>query len=265
MILSVLGLVITVIWLVPAIMSLYSAFTVSKMITATDIVQVFTWSNFIQALKVPGLLRYFLNSLVITFSAVILVSLLASLSAFAVSRLKFRGRMWLYASILITLMIPQTALAIPIFFINQGFHLFNNYFGLVIPYTALGIPFSMVILKNFFDQFPREVEEAALIDGAGPLRIFAQIIFPNSLSSVSIVVIWTFMQSWNEFLFAMLFMTDNSMKTMSLAPIVFQNAYQSQEGSLMAFLLLNSLPIVVAYLALQKYFERGLTSGALKG
>ena len=263
--LAATGFAIAALWLVPAIMSLYEALTENRMLGPTDIVRVFTWSNFAQALQVSGLWRYFLNSLIVTFSAVVLVSLFASLSAFAISRLKFRGRMWVYAAMLMTLMIPQTALAIPIFFINQAFHLFNNYFGLIMPYTALGIPFSMVILKGFFDQFPREVEEAALIDGAGALRIFAQILFPNSLSSVSIVVIWTFMQSWNEFLFAMLFMTDNSMKTLALAPIVFQNAYQSHEGALMAFLVLNSLPIIVAYLALQQYFERGLTSGAIKG
>ena len=263
--LGVFMLIITILWLGPIFVSFFGAFTESKALTSTDVILVFTWDNFKQAIEVPHLGRYILNTIIITFSSVVLITIISSTAAFSMSRLRFKGRKFIYAILLMTLMIPQTSLAIPIFFINKTFHLFNNYLALILPYTALGIPFSLIILKNFFDQFPKEVEEAAIMDGASPLRVFSQILFPNSLSSVSIVVIWAFMQSWNEFLFATLFMTDNSMKTLAMAPVIFQSVYETQVGGLLAFLILSSIPVIVAYLSLQRYFERGLTSGAVKG
>ena len=256
---------LALLWLVPGFYALFLALTSETGDVGGAILRSFTLANFWNALTTPGLGQYFLNSVVIAFSTVLLVTACASLCAYAVSRLSFRGRSLLYASLLLTLMMPATALAIPFFILNKTFHLFNNYLGLILPYSALGIPFALVILKNFFDTFPRDLEEAAIVDGAGVFRIFRSIVLPNTLSSLTVVIIWTFLNAWNEFLLALLFMTSDSMKTISLAPLSFEGMYQSQEGALMAILVLISIPTIVLYLGLQRQLERGVQSGALKG
>ena len=256
---------LALLWLVPGAYLLFLSLTSDIGNVGGAIIRQFTLANLWTALTTQGLGQYFVNSVIVAFSTVILVTICASLCAYAISRLKFRGRTLLYASLLLTLMMPATALAIPFFILNKAFHLFNNYLGLILPYTALGIPFALVILKNFFDTFPRELEEAALMDGAGIFRIFRSIVLPNTLSSLTVVVIWTFLNAWNEFLLALLFMTNDSMKTLSLAPLSFEGMYQSSEGALMAILLLISLPSIVLYLGLQRQMEKGVQGGALKG
>lgn len=262
---SVVLALLALLWLVPDVYALFLALTREIGVAGGPIVRQFTLDNLIAALGTDGLGRYLVNSLVVAFSTVVLVTVCASLCAYAISRLSFRGRTALYASLLLTLMVPATALAIPFFVINKTLHLFNNYLGLILPYSALGIPFALVILKNFFDTFPRELEEAAIVDGAGVFRIFLTIVLPNTLSSLTVVVIWTFLNAWNEFFLALLFMTDDSMKTISLAPLSFQGMFQSQEGSLMAILVLISIPTLLLYFALQRQLEKGVQGGALKG
>lgn len=257
-------MILALIWLVPDGYALLLTFT-SSTVTSGGLVQQFSLSNLLAALGTPLLGRYFLNSVVIAFSTVVLVAAFASMAAYAISRLSFRGRTVLYASLLLTLMMPATALAIPFFVINKTLHLFNNYLGLILPYSALGIPFALVILKNFYDGFPRELEEAATVDGAGVFRIFSVIVLPNSISSLTVVVIWTFLNVWNEFLLALLFMTNDTMKTISLAPLVFEGVYSSSVGSLMGILVIISIPAVLLYLALQSQMEKGVQGGALKG
>ena len=255
----ILLVILALLWLVPEAYALFLA------LTSDTLAHQFTLTNMWTALSTPELGQYFINSVVIAFSTVILVSVCASLCAYAISRLSFFGRTVLYAGLLLTLMMPATALAIPFFIINKTLHLFNNYLGLILPYSALGIPFALVILKNFFDTFPRELEEAAIMDGASVFRIFLFIVLPNTLSSLTVVIIWTFLNAWNEFLLALLIMTNDNMKTLSLAPLVFEGPYQFSEGALMAVLVLISIPAIVLYLALQKQLERGVQSGALKG
>lgn len=256
---------LALIWLVPGVYALFLTLTNQVGVAGGAAVWQFTWDNLVTALSTGGLGQYFVNSVIIAFSTVVLVTVCASLCAYAISRLSFRGRILLYTSLLLTLMLPATALAIPFFVINKTLHLFNNYLGLILPYSALGIPFALVILKNFFDTFPRELEEAAIVDGAGVLRIFLTIVLPNTLSSLTVVVIWTFLNAWNEFFLALLFMTDESMKTISLAPLSYEGVYQTTEGPLMAVLVLISIPTLVLYLALQRQLEKGVQGGALKG
>ncbi|KLU59768.1 inner membrane ABC transporter permease protein YcjP [Peptococcaceae bacterium CEB3] len=251
-------LVLALLWLLPGAYTLFLSLR-------SDVGNGFTLSNLWAALSIQGLGRFFVNSLVVTLSTVALVTGCASLSAYAISRLSFRGRSLVYASLLLTLMMPFTALAVPFFIINKTLHLFNNYLGLILPYSALGIPFALVILKNFFDTFPRELEEAAIIDGAGVFRIFFSLVLPNSISSLTVVMIWTFLNAWNEFLLALLFMSDNSMKTISLAPLFYEGVYCNVVGRLMAILVVISIPVLVFYLALQQQLEKGVQGGALKG
>jgi ABC-type glycerol-3-phosphate transport system permease component len=262
---SILLALFALLWLVPGAYLLFLSLTNDMGNVGGAIIRQFTLAHLWSALTTQGLGQYFLNSVIIAFSTVILVTICASLCAYAISRLTFRGRTLLYASLLLTLMMPATALAIPFFMLNKTFGLFNNYLGLILPYSALDIPFALVILKNFFDTFPRELEEAALVDGASVFRIFRSIVLPNTLSSLTVVIIWTFLNAWNEFLLALLFMTSDSMKTLSLAPLSYEGIYQSSEGALMAILLLISIPAIVLYLALQRQLERGVQGGALKG
>jgi raffinose/stachyose/melibiose transport system permease protein len=256
---------LALLWLVPGVYALFLALTNEVGSAGGPVVRQFNLSNLVTALETDGLGQFFVNSVVIAFSTVVLVTVCASLCAYAISRLSFRGRTVLYASLLLTLMVPATALAIPFFVINKTLHLFNNYLGLILPYSALGIPFALVILKNFFDTFPRELEEAAIVDGAGVFRIFLTIVLPNTLSSLTVVVIWTFLNAWNEFFLALLFMTNENMKTISLAPLSYEGVYQASAGPLMAILVLISIPTLVLYLALRRQLEKGVQRGAIKG
>jgi raffinose/stachyose/melibiose transport system permease protein len=147
----------------------------------------------------------------------------------------------------------------------KHFQLLDNYFGLILPYAALEMPFALVIMKSFFDDFPTDIEEAAWVDGAGRLASFSRVVLPNFVAPMIVVIVFTFLFSWNEFLLALIVMTDNAMKTVALAPLAFQGVYQSDEGTLIASLVLVSIPVVVLYFAVQRFIDIGVSSGAVKG
>lgn len=255
---------LTTLWLVPEGYTFYMSTTEARPALSGGGVYL-TAGSFVTAFQVPGLTRFFLNSVLITAATVALVTIAASSAGYAISRLRFPGAKTLYAVLLLGLMLPETAFAVPFYQLVKDLHLLNNYLGLIIPYSAMFTPFALVIYKSFFDDFPVEIEEAAWVDGASQLAALRRIVLPNFIPATIVVVIFTFLGSWNEFLLALIVMTSNSMKTIALAPLVFEGPYGGQEGVLIAALVIVSLPIVVVYFALQRYIEFGVSSGAAKG
>jgi raffinose/stachyose/melibiose transport system permease protein len=260
--------VLALIWLVPVAMMLTVALMPSRARQALLgglIVPHPTLANFAKVWKDNPLPRYFLNSLVITVPTVLLVLAIASLAAFAFARLRFWGSGVWYSLLMLTLMVPIPTLIIPLFRIAQRFHILNNYLGLILPYTALGIPFAIVILTGYFARLPREIEDAARLDGCSSFKVYWQILLPLSWPALAVVFIWQFMVSWNEFILALILMQDDARKPLILVPLIYNGVYLSKPGALFAILAIITVPVVVVYVAMQRYFVSGLTAGSLKG
>lgn len=209
--------------------------------------------------------RHFLNSLIITVPTVVLVGFISSLAAYAFSRMHFPGRDIFLSMLLITLMLPIPTLIIPLFQINKNLNLINSFIGLILPYTALGVPFAVVIFRGFFLGFPGELEDAARVDGCGSWVIYSRLVMPVSGPALSVVIIWQSMKTWNEFLLALVTIDKALLKPLPLIPFIYNGQYMSRPGAMFAVLTLMSLPIVVLYIVMQRFIISGLTSGAVKG
>ncbi|NMB24805.1 MAG: carbohydrate ABC transporter permease [Firmicutes bacterium] len=257
---------VTIIWMIPIwMMFAISLRPVAEMFSQGIGVSNPILDNYIAVWRDNDLLIHFKNSLLITGSSVLLVMILASACAYAISLIKFRGSSTLFLFMLMTMTLPVPAVVVPLIQVLKKLNLLNTYPGLIGPYVALGVPFAAVIMKNAFDGFPKEIEEAACLDGCSNWTIFLKIVLPLSKPSLAVIAIWTFMQSWNEFILAMLTMTEVAMKPLILVPIIYNGMYLSFPGHLFAILSICTIPIIVFYLSLQKHFVSGLTAGAVKG
>jgi ABC-type glycerol-3-phosphate transport system permease component len=259
---------LALLWLIPVVMMLTVALMPSRSRSALFgglFVPDPTLANFAQVWEENPLPRYFLNSLIITVPTVALVLAIASLAAFAFARLRFRGSNLLYLLLMLTLMIPIPTLIIPLFQVGKRFGILNNYLGLILPYTALGIPFAIVILTSYFARLPRDLEDAARLDGCTSFQVYAQIMLPLSWPAMAVVFIWQFMVSWNEFILALVMMQDDDRKPLILVPLIYNGVYLSKPGALFAILAIITVPVVAVYLLMQRSFVSGLTAGSLKG
>jgi raffinose/stachyose/melibiose transport system permease protein len=259
---------LALLWLVPVAMMLSVALLPSRardVLLGGLIVLQPTLDNFAQVWRENPLPRFFLNSLIITVPTVVLVLAIASLAAFGFSRLRFWGSNFWYILLMLTLMIPIPTLVIPLFQTAKQLGLLNNYFGLILPYTALGIPFAIVVLTSYFSRLPRELEDAARLDGCNSFQVYSQILLPLSWPALAVVFIWQFMVSWNEFILALVLMQDEARKPLILVPLIYNGVYLSKPGALFAILTIITVPVVLIYLFMQRYFISGLTAGSLKG
>ena len=221
--------------------------------------------NYLLVWRDNPMLRYFFNSLAITIPSVLLVVAFASLAAFGFSRLRIPGKnIWFYL-LLMTLMLPIPTLIIPIIQLARAMGFYDNYLGLILPYTALGIPFAIVILRNFFDNFPREIEEAAYLDGCTTFGVLTRIMLPLSLPALAVVVIWQFMTPFNEFILALVMIHTDSLKPLPLVPLVYSGVYMARPGAIFAILAIMTVPVLVVYIVMQRWIISGLTAGAVRG
>lgn len=264
---NIVLLFVTFVFMVPLIfmvsMSLRTPDTVGQPKLFIADITIKNYINVIQ--NNPLLIKNFANSIIITVISVILVTICASMAVFGFSRKNVHGKVLIYNIILCTLMIPLAGLVVPLTQLNSKLGWINNYCGLIFPLTALGIPYAITILQGFMTAIPRELEEAALIDGCGMVRLFIQIICPLLKPGIVVIVIWQFLTSWNEFFLSMCTMTQESMKTLPLIAQQYNGAYFSQPGTLFAALTLITIPMLVFYILVQKQFVKGLTAGAVKG
>lgn len=225
-----------------------------------------TFKNYANVLKQnPLLWKNFMGSVIVTVSSVILVTACSSMAVFGFSRKDVHGKAVIYNILLCTLMVPIAGLVVPITQLNSRLGWINNYCGLIFPYTALGIPFAITILQGFMVGVPKELEEAAVIDGCGMVRLFLKIVCPLLKPGIVVIIIWQFLTSWNEFFLAMCTLTKDTVKTLPLVAQQYNGAYFSQPGTLFAALTLITIPMLVFYILVQKQFVKGLTAGAVKG
>jgi raffinose/stachyose/melibiose transport system permease protein len=223
------------------------------------------WDNFIYVIQQTSLPQYFKNSAIITSLTVLLTVGSGVIAGFGFSRLRFPGRTTLYILFLCGLMIPVVVIVVPLFQMVRLFGLFNTYGALVGPYTALGLPLSIMIFRSFFDGIPMALEDSARIDGCTNWRILFSVMLPLAKPPLIAVAVLQAVASWNEFLLALLFMTHDDMRTVPLAIIPFIGQFGNQTEYMFATLLLISVPPMLLFVALQRYFQIGLTTGSVKG
>jgi arabinogalactan oligomer / maltooligosaccharide transport system permease protein len=217
---------------------------------------VLTWYQFDTWLK---------NSGIITFSTV-LGSLAVVLPAgYVLSRRLFPGRSSIMFSFLLPTMFPGVVTIIPLFLIYANLHLVNTYIGLIIAYTVGSLSLSIFIMKNAFDSVPKDLDEAAKIDGAGDITVFWRILLPLTLPSLATVALWAFMGAWLDFALAHVMLENNNLWTLPLALYSFIQPNYTEYGTFAALSLIMSIPVFIVFMLFQKYLVSGLTAGSVKG
>jgi raffinose/stachyose/melibiose transport system permease protein len=225
----------------------------------------FDLSNYQFAWNEAHIPKFAFNSLIVATGTVFLTLVSGSMAAFALSRIRFRGRAWIYTAFVALLTIPVQIYIIPLYVLVVRAHLSNSLFGLVLPYTAGSLPLAVFLLKTYFDQLPTELMDAARLDGCDNRMILLKVVLPLSRPVLSTVTIFTFVQSWNEFFLALVFIHNPDLQTLPLGlQAFFVNQYETQFPQLFATLALSIAPVVMVYLFLQKQFIAGLTAGAIK-
>jgi raffinose/stachyose/melibiose transport system permease protein len=221
-------------------------------------------ANYGAVLTETPFLRFTLNSALISAGTIALVYACTMMAGFAFSKLKFAGRDLLFNSFLVGLTLPAIALIVPLFITVQRLGLSNNYLSVILPLAATTIPFTLLLARNYLRGIPDEVLEAAKLDGCNSFTTLIRVVLPLSRPISAVVIVWAFLQSWNEFFLPLLFLQDPSMQTLTQVPLYFSSVYGSDVPKIFASLVLISLPVVVTYMLLQKFFERGLTAGSIK-
>lgn len=223
-----------------------------------------TLDNYVQVLGTENFARYFLNSAGVAVVSTALIVLLSSMMAYAFARLDFPGKRTLFTLIIVGLTIPTMMLIIPQFLLARDLHLLNSLPGLVPFYVGTALAFNTFLLSGFFQQIPRELDEAMMIDGAGPWRRFWDLIMPLSKPAVGTVIIFSFLGTWDEFAWALTVLNDVDNRTLPIAIALFQGQHSTSWGLVFAASLIAIVPVLLVYILFQRNFVAGLTTGALK-
>jgi raffinose/stachyose/melibiose transport system permease protein len=178
--------------------------------------------------------------------------------------MRFSGKKLVFNAILVGLVLPSIALIVPLFIMVQRLGLFNNYLSVIVPLGTTIIPFTLLLTRNYLAGIPDEVLEAARLDGCTSFGTLVRVVLPLSRPITAVLIVWAFLQGWNEFFLPLLFFQDPSLQTVTTIPLYFTSTYGSDQPKIFAALVLICLPVVIAYLALQKFFEKGLSAGAIK-
>ncbi len=223
----------------------------------------FTLDHYRRLFEQTNFLRWFANSVGVITAIIILNLVMASLAAYGFVRLRFRGRDFIFKMLLVSIMLPQQVLMIPLFIWLQRLGLINSYFGLILPFSASAV--GIFLLKESFESIPVELHEAARVDGASELSIFLKVYVPLARPALATLVVLTFVINWGAFLLPLVIAQDRSLATLPLGLASFSTQAGIEWGPLLASAFLADLPVIIAFLFLQRYFLAGLTQGALKG
>ncbi|WP_296992821.1 carbohydrate ABC transporter permease [Thalassospira sp. UBA1131] len=224
-----------------------------------------TWENYAFVLTQSNFPKYFLNSVIVSGTTAIVTTLVAALTGYAFSRFAFRGKVIIVALMLITQMFPLVMLIAPIFKILAPLGLTDSLTGLIIVYTAFNVPFATFLMQSFFDGIPKDLEEAAMIDGNTRFEAFRAIILPLTLPGVAATLGFVFTAAWSELLFALMLVSSESASTFPVGLLSFVSKFSVDFGQMMAAGVLALIPACLFFLLIQRYLVQGLTAGAVKG
>jgi multiple sugar transport system permease protein len=224
-----------------------------------------TTANYTQAWSSNAFDRYFLNSLLVAAVTTVISVLLASMMAFAFARYRFAGQRLLFGLLLVGLMVPTMMLIIPQFLLARGLGLLDSLSGLVVFYVGSTLALNTFLLRGFFESIPRELEEAMIVDGASAWERYFRLVMPLSRPALATVAIFSFLASWDEFVWALTIINDPSKRTLPIAIALFQGEHSTSWGLVFAASAIAVAPVIAVFLAAQRQFVSGLTSGAVKG
>jgi multiple sugar transport system permease protein len=224
-----------------------------------------TVANYRDAWSSQHFARYFLNSVLVAVATTLLAVLLSAMMAFSFARFRFPGRSLLFGVLLIGLMVPTIMLLIPQFVLAKQLHLLNSLWGLVVFYTGANLALNTFLLRAFFQDIPFELEEAMIVDGAGPWTRFWKLMIPLSRPALATVAIFTFLGSWDEFVWALTIINDPNKRTLPIAIALFQGQHATSWGLVFAASAIAIAPVLALFAVFQRQFVAGLTTGALKG
>jgi multiple sugar transport system permease protein len=224
-----------------------------------------TLDNYASVLKASDFPRYFLNSIIVSVSTAVIVTAVASFAGYALSRFRFRGKAVVSLILLLTQTFPLVMVIPPIYRIMGALGLTDNLYGLIIIYTAFNIAFATFLMQSFFDGVPKDLEEAAMIDGCTRFMALRRVILPLTLPGMGATVAFVFTAAWSELLFALMLINSESQKTFSVGLLTFIGKFAVDWGQMMAASVLALIPVCLFFLFLQRYLVTGLTAGAVKG
>ncbi len=227
--------------------------------------EVWRIENYKSALEEARVLDYFWNSVFVTAVTIAIVIILSAMSAYAIERMEWRGSGIAMKIILLGMMVPIHAALLPLFMVLKKTHLYNSYFALIIPYVAFGLPMGVYIISSFLTSIPRELEEAAAIDGCGIYRIFGSIMVPLVKPAIATVAIFTYISSWNELMFAVTFISKKEFKTITVGIMSMVGGYTIRWGEIGAGLVIATIPTIIIYMLLSENVQKSLVAGAVKG
>lgn len=227
--------------------------------------KIWRFENYKFALTQGGLLRCFFNSLLYTGVSIVISGLVSAMAAYAIVRLKWKLNKLTMIVFTVGIMIPLNAALLPLFLVMDKLKLIDTYWALIIPYTAFSIPLSVLILSGFYAAIPRDLEEAAFIDGCGIYRIFFKIILPIIKPAIATVSIFNFLGNWNELMFANTLVNSAKYKTLTVGIMAFSGQYTTQWGQIGAGMVLATIPTVIIYVLLSDQVQSSLIAGAVKG
>ncbi len=222
------------------------------------------WQNYVDAWRIADLGARIGNSIIITVLSLTVLLVVSSIAAYALARLQFPGRQAIFLIILATMMIPPEVTVIPLFIVVRTLGILNSRFGLVFVYAGTSMAFSIFLLRGFFMSIPPELEDAALVDGANRLQVFWYVVLPLARPGLATVAIFQGMFFWNEFFLAFIFIRQAELQTIPLGLVNFFYRYSADWTLYFAALSMVTIPVIVLYVAMQRWFIEGLTAGAVK-
>ena len=229
----------------------------------------FTFDNFIQVLKLVPIVKYVVNSFIVAFSTVVLNVILSALAAYPLARMDFKGKKVAFFAILATIMVPFQTIMLPVYIITLKLHLIDSYsdtmgyLGLILPFAVNA--FGIFLMRQAFMAIPKEIEESAIVDGCNSFQIFSKLLLPMVKPTIALLAIFTFIGSWGEFLWPSIVLTNEQLFTLPVGINNLSSAFSADYRLIAAGSIVSIIPIIIFFLALQKYFIQGSNDGAVKG
>ncbi|WP_010495754.1 carbohydrate ABC transporter permease [Paenibacillus elgii] len=227
--------------------------------------EVWQWDNFVRAWEVSAMGTSLVNSTIVTVLSLALTLVLGALAAYVLARFDFKLKPLFTGLFLLGMLIPIHSTLVPLFVLMKKVGLLDTYAALVFPYTAFELPLAIFVVAAYLTAIPKEIEEAALIDGTGYWGIFFRMMLPLSLPALSTIAILGFLRFWNDFAFALVFISKPALKTIPLSLSVFATGYATDYKLTMAAMSIAVLPTIIVYLLFQEQIMKGMTAGAVKG
>ena len=253
--------------LFPIVWVVLSSFKTNREILSNglQLPSTFSFSGYKQALEMAPILKFFVNSLIVSFASTALNVFILAMAGYVFAKKKFRFKNLIFGILSLSMVIPSTALMSPVYTVITKLHLYDTKMALILVYTALNMPISLMILRSAFAAIPTELEEAAYIDGAGFFRTFWQVMMPCAKGGLASAAVLAFLGSWNEFTFALLLTSSTSTRTLPLSLSYFTSQFSFNYTAMFAAITIAVLPSIIVFSIFQEQVCSSLTAGSVKG